>query len=259
MSNRFHSKYHRSNHHTDTKLTLGQINADGTPTNADTGHDPIAHPDFPFMGVFTLRGGISACPSETNPLKTAGYFVARNSNDNAAKFIGNVAISGNTTTTGTFLFADGTATAPSIANIDDPNNGIYFPSADVFAITTNASEKLRIDPNGSIWEYYPTPATYASVAAGTLLLYSDLIKKILICSGTTTTLTLPTALNLDSASPLINSGFSFYVINTGSSAVTLLTNSNLTLTGNMTVATSTTGKFLIRKTATGVFSVYRKA
>jgi hypothetical protein len=61
MSNRFHSKYHRTNHH-----TYGSNLVFGTPTNPDSGHDPIASPEHPFKGDFVLRGGLSASvPSES--------------------------------------------------------------------------------------------------------------------------------------------------------------------------------------------------
>lgn len=49
MSNRFHSKYHRHNHHTCTNSV-----------NADAGHDPIASPESPFLGDFILKGALSA-------------------------------------------------------------------------------------------------------------------------------------------------------------------------------------------------------
>ena len=51
MSNRFHSKYHRHNHHT---------RATRDPRYPDAAHDPIASPDFPFMGDFVLNGTLSA-------------------------------------------------------------------------------------------------------------------------------------------------------------------------------------------------------
>jgi hypothetical protein len=47
--NRFHSKFHRKNHHTDTD-----------PYNPDAGHDPIASPDAPFQGVFCVNGNLSS-------------------------------------------------------------------------------------------------------------------------------------------------------------------------------------------------------
>ena len=43
MSNRFHSKYHRSNHHTLS-----------SEYNVDSSHDPIASPDHPFKGTFVI-------------------------------------------------------------------------------------------------------------------------------------------------------------------------------------------------------------
>jgi hypothetical protein len=47
--NRFHSKFHRKNHHTNTD-----------PFNPDAGHDPIASQDAPFQGNFFLNGSLSA-------------------------------------------------------------------------------------------------------------------------------------------------------------------------------------------------------
>lgn len=51
MSNRFHSKYHRHNHHT---FTIDD------PRYPDAGHDPIASQDSPFLGDFVMFGTLSA-------------------------------------------------------------------------------------------------------------------------------------------------------------------------------------------------------
>ena len=60
MSNRFHSKYHRKNHHTY-----------GNASNPEASHDPIASPDQPFLGDFSLQGALCAVA----PLSAyAGYF-----------------------------------------------------------------------------------------------------------------------------------------------------------------------------------------
>jgi hypothetical protein len=90
MSNRFHPKYHRSNHHTDTAKT----NLDGSPKNPDTGHDPIASREHPFLGIFSLNGGLSAIVSDTNENKSAGIFIARKSIEDACRFYGSVKLSG---------------------------------------------------------------------------------------------------------------------------------------------------------------------
>ena len=55
MSNRFHNKFHRHNHHT-------------TPTDRDgvypdSAYDPIASPDSPFMGEFYVDGNITTLSS----------------------------------------------------------------------------------------------------------------------------------------------------------------------------------------------------
>jgi hypothetical protein len=76
MSNRFHSKYHRTNHH-----TYGSDSIYGTPSNPDSGHDPIASPDHPFKGDFVLRGGLSASVPPTSAY--------------AGAFMGNLLLTGN--------------------------------------------------------------------------------------------------------------------------------------------------------------------
>lgn len=60
MSNRFHSKFHRSNHHTYTNSA-----------NPDAGHDPIASPENPFKGDFVLQGGLSALVPSTSAYSAA--------------------------------------------------------------------------------------------------------------------------------------------------------------------------------------------
>lgn len=67
MSNRFHSKYHRHNHHTEP------IN---DPRYPDASHDPIASPDYPFLGDFVMYGGLSAIQTELSSF--AGSFTNTN-------------------------------------------------------------------------------------------------------------------------------------------------------------------------------------
>lgn len=69
MSNRFHSKYHRHNHHTYS------IDDQRYP---DAGHDPIASHDSPFLGDFVMQGTLSAMavPAYSELSSTpAGVFV----------------------------------------------------------------------------------------------------------------------------------------------------------------------------------------
>lgn len=68
MSTRFHSKFHRHNHHTDPTLDVKY---------PDSSNDPIASPDSPFRGTFVLNGSLSA---HTSLSAYTGYF----SNPNTA-------------------------------------------------------------------------------------------------------------------------------------------------------------------------------
>lgn len=94
MSNRFHSKYHRHNHHTDRIPD---------PRYPDSSHDPIASPDYPFLGDFVMFGGLSAVQDQLSAF--AGSFVntvpgglginiETNSNGLAIRAIGNVNVVG---------------------------------------------------------------------------------------------------------------------------------------------------------------------
>ena len=60
MSNRFHSKFHRANHHTYPNAS-----------NPDAGHDPIASYDNPFRGDFVLTGALSAVVPSTSAYAAA--------------------------------------------------------------------------------------------------------------------------------------------------------------------------------------------
>lgn len=52
--------------------------------------------------------------------------------------------------TGQASFADGSASAPSIAHTGDLNAGIFFPAADTVAVATSGTEAMRIDSSGNV-------------------------------------------------------------------------------------------------------------
>lgn len=134
MSNRFHSKYHRHNHHTYTNVS-----------NADAGHDPIASSASPFQGDFVVSGALSA----SAPL--SGYAGSFYSTNTAVKVTspqmalwadGNVHINGNLTVTGSSnLTSDN---SPSISYTF--NGGLLeFPAGTVKANLDNNTIKLNND------------------------------------------------------------------------------------------------------------------
>ena len=59
-------------------------------------------------------------------------------------------VQGTLNVTGVATFRAGTAAAPAITTSGDTNTGIYFPAADVTAITTAGSERMRIDSGGKV-------------------------------------------------------------------------------------------------------------
>jgi len=66
MTNRFHSKWHRGNHH-----------SYNTPGSPDTSHDPIASPAAPYRGDMVVKGAISAMA----PLSSyAAYYYSNGDN-----------------------------------------------------------------------------------------------------------------------------------------------------------------------------------
>ena len=72
--------------------------------------------------------------------------------DGTSVFASGITISGGTnlTVSGTAEFASGTVSAPGVTFIDDNNTGLYSPAADTVAITTAATERLRVDSTGNV-------------------------------------------------------------------------------------------------------------
>jgi hypothetical protein len=82
---------------------------------------------------------------------------------------GSVSTNSDVTVSGIIYFSDGSATAPSIANIGDTNNGIFFPAADTLAFTTNGTERLRMDASGNIGIGTLNPSKKLEVNGDTLI------------------------------------------------------------------------------------------
>jgi len=68
MSNRFHNKFHRHNHHTTPTDRSGHY--------PDSAYDPIASPEAPFRGEFYVDGNITTLSS----ISAAGDLCALNAN-----------------------------------------------------------------------------------------------------------------------------------------------------------------------------------
>jgi hypothetical protein len=122
MSSRFHSKYHRHNHHT--------VKTDD-PRYPDASHDPIASPESPFLGPFVLYGTLSgfSIPPE-NVLENFGLTVA----PPAAVFI-----------------------APSVSAIAVQVEGSIQASGNIAAIGSLSAADISF--TGQVLQTYQTPVT----------------------------------------------------------------------------------------------------
>ena len=125
MSNRFHSKFHRQNHHTYSN-----------PLNPDAGHDPIASREQPFQGDLVLNGALS-CYAPTSAV--AGYFYSNN--------ISLCAIAGRTGAhifsrgdTGIYVYSAGTAISAYGVN---QGANIYSTGIGLDVFGTNTSIKAN--------------------------------------------------------------------------------------------------------------------
>lgn len=98
-----------------------------------------------------------------------------------------------------------------------------------------------------------------AVNATATLLAADLAALIITStSAAAVTATLPTGTLLDAAMLQgTNEGFSWSVINTGPSAVTIAAGVGHTIVGAAAVAAGTSGRFLSRKTAANTYVTYR--
>ena len=107
-----------------------------------------------ITGNFTSLTGITVTGTTVN--FTSGIFTTQVSGltvtgTQSSFTSGNfVTLSGATATFTSGVIASGTAAAPSLSIISDPNTGLYSPGADQVALATAGTERLRIDSAGRI-------------------------------------------------------------------------------------------------------------
>jgi hypothetical protein len=67
----------------------------------------------------------------------------------------------------TVSFADGSAAAPSITNLDDSNTGMFFPAADTIAFAEGGAEIARFNSSGNLGIGTNNPAYQLDLNGGT--------------------------------------------------------------------------------------------
>ena len=106
--------------------------------------------------------------------------------DGTAVFASGITISGSTnlTVSGTAEFASGTAANPGITFIDDNDTGIYSPAANEVAITTNGTERLRVDNTGQVGIGTSNPNSVLHLSASSPELIIDKATAVNATGGT---------------------------------------------------------------------------
>ena len=107
-------------------LGLGTTAGDGTGDEIRVGGDKI---NDNFVELYTLLGTGSALTSGISSTST-------------------VVTLASPSITGVASFADGSVSAPAIANTGDSNTGIYFGAADTVNVTTGGTKRVDIDSSG---------------------------------------------------------------------------------------------------------------
>jgi len=64
--------------------------------------------------------------------------------------VGNSTFNGDVSCTGSFIAGSGTSSLPSFEFINDPDTGLFSPSANTLSISTSGTERLRIDNIGNV-------------------------------------------------------------------------------------------------------------
>jgi hypothetical protein len=141
--------------------------------------------------------------------------------------------------TGRAYFALGSASFPSHSFINDTNTGMFSPTADTIAFSTNSVERARISNSGLeiktslALPYTAQTATYAITTTDYLI----------DCTANTFTATLPTAVGI--------TGRQYVIKNSGTGTITVATTSSQTIDGQLTQTLSQYDAITVQSTNAG--------
>ncbi len=149
------------------------------------------------------------------------------------------------------------STTSGIIQTADSSGVLQLQTGNTTAITIDLAENVYVQTN-LLWQYTPAPT---SISGTTTLSAAQVATGIIVTTGGSYTITLPTGTALDtffSGVPATNIGFDFSVINTTSGTTTVAVGaSGMTSVGTLTVATNTATIFRLRRTAANTYILYR--
>ena len=153
---------------------------------------------------------------------------------------------------------DGTAAAPAIAADSDPDTGIFSAGANLWAVATNGTERLRYTETGV--RVINQGAPVAVDATATLTIANLQAGIITSTTAAAVTGTLPTGTLTEAGFTAVYTNFAFewVVINTGATnTFTVAAGTGHTLVGSGAVAANNAVRFMTRRTAANTFVTYR--
>ncbi len=248
-----------------TKAAAGLGNVDNTSDAAK----PVSTAQQTALDLKANTSALSAYLTTATAASTyqpAGSYLTSITSGNVTTALGYTptSVTGLTGTQSVAAFKTGLSLAKAdvgLANVDNTADSAK-------PVSTAQQTALNLKANiaspqftGTAFFAQPTPT---ALSATTTLTIAQLLTLILTVSGTTAkTLTLPTGTLTDAgvlagALP-VQTGFEWYVINTGTStgAITMAAGTGHTYVGSVTVAIATSARFLTVKTATNTFVTYR--
>jgi hypothetical protein len=168
----------------------------------------------------------------------------------------------NTDSVGRFSTSFSTDMFLRFGNTTDSNGYLAYQGAAMTFGVANA-EKGRIDASGNlqmltgaVMQYQPA---HVSITSAVTLSNADIQARILITSGTTYTITMPSGSTLNTLVPWAadNIGYDFCIINNASGTIALDANVGITILGSIFILAGVSAQFRIRRSAAGVYTVYR--
>jgi len=116
----------------------------------------------------SINNILSSSPTASGALTVTGLVTAGSATITGAATVGTTL-----GVTGVSTFAAGTALLPALTTTGDTNTGIYYPSADTFAVTTGGTERFRVDSTGLGIGASPTAKLDVFVASGGLVFHGS--------------------------------------------------------------------------------------
>jgi hypothetical protein len=132
-----------------------------------------------------------------------------------------------------------------------------------FVIQTNGVSRTSVDASGNlqmqagaVMQYQPA---HVSISSATTLTNANIQSRIIITSGTSYTITMPTGSTLNTLVPWAanNISYDFCVINNASGTITIDANAGVTILGNIFISTGVSAQFRISRTGAGSYTMYR--